>query len=1288
MNHPNIVRYFDSFEDSGYVYIVMEYCDKGDLYQKINAQKGVLMPESHFEAGNMKNLVLKIIRGTYPPVPPKYSYELRCLISQLFRRSPRERPSITSILRKPFIMKRISRFLTESQVADEFSHTVLHRNKPTSKIHVPGSPGLENTFVAFGAKRPSMAMNPKPAQLGANKKWKPIDPPALKNPKRLQSPDTSTPPAVSVAACAGAPEVRRRNEELLAELNRRRQRELMEKQKFEFRNRAREMGWRNILEVRPTNQDKIDAKKADGPTKLPATPPALALMLAPPAIVAADAYAKYREEMDRMKENACGRERISAVNCRVEAPQQLFEFKPRDPDRNVQSPSVDPVQLRCRDMFLVKRCASEENAPIQRNNNHVGGSVEYQPNNQSNRSSLTFRENSFDVVNLVHQQNHAVGQTEGQSTVRPAPNDDSVAVRRAQLVEEFLMIRREAAKNRARGAGYWMGVAAALGASPGEIESNAVPNFRIHPHIECFPMFIPDILTRKEKEAVGLSVQNQTEEREKMLREYMDQKRSISVEHEDERQNLANPVLSVVTSVNKGYRTGVNPCQKIEFPSAVAPPSISLVMKDMDYPRLLNPSPECNVHAAQQVVPPDIPQACKKSYVSQSVSTEDESECATSSLESYSSKNSLAIRKTKRHILRRLNARSADSRGRWDRQSDSVSFSGASTPVSKVIEAKPCAAVLVGRALEAAGSQMEPTLSGLRKETGVLCQQKTSRVESASPRAQWASPGVTIVRKLSQASITPVPDGTLKAGDVTFETELNLNAYEDQIEKRTVPKNKPIKHAWNTFLPFAFEPQHIDTDRCTEQDEEDTCNITLTPGPSGPGGPNVTLSFSSIPAEHSSSGQTLESIRGDDERRSRPVRMETYCLDDPLVNFIEEYVVKSNQLPSRMRYSNCSLHDLENDMKSTDNVTAQCQRLQAMGRKFTGCLPPSQKNLPRICSQEGGSLNNSQQDIDFSYRQESKLSSTGEDEVELVRQSLIRVMMETQEMTTNGSSSPLETSRNPSPMCGATPPPIPGEPNAIVANFGQDLRCILTAVSPLVPSARRVYGSTESITICDTDTEKRLVNGGSWLRVPEIHKPRKRSASVDSWRDVDHRLEQTSTQTISDVSGLSRSAQPQLQAKTETTELVVKSRVEGSQNSLNDYSSEQEYTDNDRDTDDELSEELEDDSDEQHEHENENSLCKNRLTRVTEVDDEYDLTDDDDMSDSDVSEKEQEALDAENGLNALLNDTDDEKLNDNTSGDTRFLLLEQMREELERELGAEQLVRAYNIIQVSFAERE
>ncbi|KAG9328160.1 hypothetical protein JZ751_016173, partial [Albula glossodonta] len=45
MSHPNIVQYRESFEESGCLYIVMDYCEGGDLFRRINAQKGVLFPE-------------------------------------------------------------------------------------------------------------------------------------------------------------------------------------------------------------------------------------------------------------------------------------------------------------------------------------------------------------------------------------------------------------------------------------------------------------------------------------------------------------------------------------------------------------------------------------------------------------------------------------------------------------------------------------------------------------------------------------------------------------------------------------------------------------------------------------------------------------------------------------------------------------------------------------------------------------------------------------------------------------------------------------------------------------------------------------------------------------------------------------------------------------------------------------------------------------------------------------------------------------------------------------------
>uniref|UniRef100_A0A6I8N7E3 non-specific serine/threonine protein kinase n=1 Tax=Ornithorhynchus anatinus TaxID=9258 RepID=A0A6I8N7E3_ORNAN len=225
MKHPNIVLYRESFEESGSLYIVMDYCEGGDLFKRINAQKGILFPEEQimdwfvqiclalkhvhdrkilhrdiksqnifltkdgtvqlgdfgiarvlnstvelartcigtpyylspeicenkpynnksdiwalgcvlyemctlkhaFEAGNMKNLVLKIISGSFPPVSLHYSYDLRNLLSQLFKRNPRNRPSVNSILEKSFIAKRIEKFLSPELIAEEFCHKVFHK---------------------------------------------------------------------------------------------------------------------------------------------------------------------------------------------------------------------------------------------------------------------------------------------------------------------------------------------------------------------------------------------------------------------------------------------------------------------------------------------------------------------------------------------------------------------------------------------------------------------------------------------------------------------------------------------------------------------------------------------------------------------------------------------------------------------------------------------------------------------------------------------------------------------------------------------------------------------------------------------------------------------------------------------------------------------------------------------------------------------------------------------------------------------------------------------------------
>mmetsp|Transcript_35160 Transcript_35160/g.34832 ORF Transcript_35160/g.34832 Transcript_35160/m.34832 type:complete len:106 (+) Transcript_35160:19-336(+) len=44
MNHPNIIKTHEVFEEKGRIFIVMEYCSKGDLFDYIKQKKK--LPES------------------------------------------------------------------------------------------------------------------------------------------------------------------------------------------------------------------------------------------------------------------------------------------------------------------------------------------------------------------------------------------------------------------------------------------------------------------------------------------------------------------------------------------------------------------------------------------------------------------------------------------------------------------------------------------------------------------------------------------------------------------------------------------------------------------------------------------------------------------------------------------------------------------------------------------------------------------------------------------------------------------------------------------------------------------------------------------------------------------------------------------------------------------------------------------------------------------------------------------------------------------------------------------
>nr|CAH90115.1 hypothetical protein [Pongo abelii] len=80
-----------------------------------------------FEGNNLQQLVLKICQAHFAPISPRFSRELHSLISQLFQVSPRDRPSINSILKRPFLENLIPKYLTPEVIQEEFNHMLICR---------------------------------------------------------------------------------------------------------------------------------------------------------------------------------------------------------------------------------------------------------------------------------------------------------------------------------------------------------------------------------------------------------------------------------------------------------------------------------------------------------------------------------------------------------------------------------------------------------------------------------------------------------------------------------------------------------------------------------------------------------------------------------------------------------------------------------------------------------------------------------------------------------------------------------------------------------------------------------------------------------------------------------------------------------------------------------------------------------------------------------------------------------------------------------------------------------
>jgi serine/threonine protein kinase len=79
-----------------------------------------------FTGVNFSGLALKILRGKYPPLPSSYSRNMSTLVSMMLEVDAHKRPSVSQILKLPFIASVLPRVLDKDTLRREFSHTVLH----------------------------------------------------------------------------------------------------------------------------------------------------------------------------------------------------------------------------------------------------------------------------------------------------------------------------------------------------------------------------------------------------------------------------------------------------------------------------------------------------------------------------------------------------------------------------------------------------------------------------------------------------------------------------------------------------------------------------------------------------------------------------------------------------------------------------------------------------------------------------------------------------------------------------------------------------------------------------------------------------------------------------------------------------------------------------------------------------------------------------------------------------------------------------------------------------------
>lgn len=118
------------------------YGNKSDIWALGCLLYEMLTLKHAFDGKSLPALVLKIMRGRYPPVPDTYSQDIRGLVGEMLENQPAKRPFVSEILLKPFIRDAIEGIVG---AADPSMRRAHHPTQPSAAPAPPAHQHQRNS---------------------------------------------------------------------------------------------------------------------------------------------------------------------------------------------------------------------------------------------------------------------------------------------------------------------------------------------------------------------------------------------------------------------------------------------------------------------------------------------------------------------------------------------------------------------------------------------------------------------------------------------------------------------------------------------------------------------------------------------------------------------------------------------------------------------------------------------------------------------------------------------------------------------------------------------------------------------------------------------------------------------------------------------------------------------------------------------------------------------------------------------------------------------------------------